>query len=66
VLFTPFGCFHRNFYSNADAKWCQSVSRGRNQGIPGAISERLQRSVNRKVQGSNPCPGAKFDLKSGV
>ena len=26
----------------------------------------LQRSVNRKVQGSNPCSGAKSELKSGT
>jgi hypothetical protein len=26
----------------------------------------VQRSVNRKVQGSNPCPGAKSDLELGL
>jgi hypothetical protein len=28
-----------------------------------AFLNRLQRSVNRKVQGSNPCPGAKFEFE---
>src|ERR1700693_6253951 len=41
--------------------WRHSTALG---GFSGGISNGPQRSVNRKVQGSNPCSGAKSELKS--
>ena len=45
-------------YSNAGGKrWCVAILSARSEFAPSFLYG-VQRSVNRKVQGSNPCPGA--------
>jgi len=48
-------------YSNADKRRQMATLSG-TQRIRTTVSERPQRSVNRKVQGSNPWSGAKPEL----
>src|SRR6266571_2011098 len=50
-------------YSNADDRPCQITPLSGTQRIPAGILHVPQRSVNRKVQGSNPCSGANFEFE---
>ena len=50
-------------YSNAGVRPCQMVLLSGTRRIRIAISESPGRSVNRKVQGSNPCSGAKPEIR---
>jgi hypothetical protein len=49
-----------NEYSNADEKPWQEAARSEFEQV---LLNGAQRSVNRKVQGSNPCSGAKTELE---
>jgi hypothetical protein len=53
-------------YSNAGDKQWEMVILSGTQRIQTPFLNGVQRSVNRKVQGSSPCPGAKSDFKSGA